>query len=274
MNEHGAEGVIGCRGRQQDLILDLYEELSAPDRRELEAHVGQCVRCRDELSGFRLTFRAIDEAGLRETATIARPGDWTALERKLLAEQSRWHARISPAPLLVKAAAVILVAGASFVAGRQWETIETTLMPAQGITGSTPGEAPTEGDLEAMDTAERFQAFSERTNGYLDRSRLVLLEFANAEPASAPPELRAASRSLLREYRVARQVADQMADQRLEGLLVELENVLREIARLTDQGDMQTIDRIRARLDESGLIEQLEILSILPNRLAQRRPRT
>jgi len=262
-----------CMSMQEDLLLYFYDDLEPARRAEVEGHLRGCGRCREELDSFRATLTAVDESGLRIAATVDRPGDWDALERRLrLSGGVLGHRLAAPARTLLRAAAIIAIAALSFAAGRQWDTVGTTvaglipetLRPVPTL--STPG-------VEHPDGLSPLQEFSRKTNDYLDRSRLVLLEFANAEQALDSPVLRQASRSLAKENTLARRVAGEVADQRLEDLVTELGNIMIEISHLSGPGDTTTMNRIRTYLDTSGLLDRLEIISAGDQRFAQRRPR-
>jgi hypothetical protein len=165
----------------------------------------------------------------------------------------------------MKAAAAIAIAGASFLAGTRFPSLVRRdapgpVRPAQGQPESAP-----------LDAESQVRAFSERTGGYLNRSRLVLLEIANAETASQSGMLQEITRKLLRESREAHQVADQMADPRFEEIVARLEGILREASRLSDWGDAPAVQRIRGRLNDSGVLEELELLIPVPARVTERR---
>jgi putative zinc finger protein len=268
-----------CTG--EDLILYIYDELPDDRRALTEAHLEACRSCREEMDSFEATLQTIDRAGMVDFATVHAPGDWSELEARLEASRSAVAPLTLPFArrpgLLAKAAAILLIVGGSFVAGRYWDSIGSSLgLPGgAGDDGSLTGN-PTSGGPRGIpeDSAARLRFFSEKTNGYLDRSRLVLLELANTGSAADATALRAASGNLLRENRLARTVAGQVADRRLEDLVGQLETILRQISRLSDQGDQATIDRIRAYVNNSGVLEQLEILSTAPQRVAEDRSRT
>jgi hypothetical protein len=123
-------------------------------------------------------------------------------------------------------------------------------------------------------TASHLRKFSQETNGYLDRTRLVLLEFANADASSDSGVLREASLVLLAESRRAQKVADRIADPRIEEIMVRLEGILRDITRLSEAGDAASMDRIKARMHDSGVLLQLEMMSVASDRIAAAGPRT
>ncbi len=250
-----------CDSLQQDLLLYLYEDLPPARHSEIRVHLGTCGRCREELESFRATLGAVDAAGLFREATVEDPGSWAALERRIRLSEGNARRGLPPAArFLLRAAAIVAVAALAFIAGRRWDTLEPQL--AGVLPGALrPVEALPPPHVGRMESQSALQVFSRRTNDYLDRSKLVLLEFANTEEALDSPALRQASRNLAQESRVARRVAGEVADRRLEDLVTELGRILLEISRLSGPKDMATINRIRADLDASGLLDRLEIMS-------------
>jgi len=262
-----------CDALQEDLLLYLYDDLPPARRAEIVAHLEACDRCRQELESFRETLSAVDASGLLDAATHDAPGSWTALESRLELLADRPRRRLPVATrFLLRAAAIVLVAALAFIAGRRWDTLEPRLaglFPG----GLRPVEALAPPDRGRMEDQSALQVFSRRTNDYLDRSKLVLLEFANTEEALDSPALRQASRNLAQESKAAQRVAGEGADRRLEELVTELGHILLEISRLSGPRDTATINRIRADLDASGLLDRLEIMSAGAPHIAQGRRR-
>jgi hypothetical protein len=254
---------LPCGTPETDLLMRLYGEMEAPVQRSLDEHTRSCAACAAWLAAGRDTLDTVSGSGLREMATLDAPGSWPAL-RSALAAGSR------PAPAstwwrLAQAAAVLLLAGASFMVGRSWdEWAGAPPAPDAAAGPATPGAA--------LDSEGRLLLFSQRTNDYLDRSRMVLLELANGDLGAEPLSLSEASRRLLQENPAAREVAREIADRRLQDLVGELEVLLGQISRLP-ASETGHVERIRTYLNNSGVLEQLELLRAAP-RLASDRRRT
>src|SRR5262245_40105283 len=115
----------GCSMPQQDLVLYLYGELPPARRAAVEDHIGGCSACRTDLASLGETMAAIEKirpARLDEMGSeVDWDREWERLERRIRSigsVSSRGAARFAP-PMLLKAAAVLLVAGASFAIGHQ-----------------------------------------------------------------------------------------------------------------------------------------------------------
>ena len=265
-----------CSSMDQDLVLYLYSELPFLRREALEEHLAACARCRAESASFRETLTAVSAARLSEAASRAVPADWTdqweSIRARIESEPAPGARRGFMASPMLKAAAVILVSGVSFVAGHQWNSLlSSSLMKVTPWSSAPPGPAMLDGVAIPEDAAARLQLFSKHTHGYLNRTRLVLLEFANAHEAGGSRSLREASNNLLRETKSARKIAGQLSDARIEELLAQVEGILSEISRLSDPGDSTTVKRIKTEVHDSGVLDQLELLSFVPTHLAQER---
>ncbi|HKY32067.1 MAG TPA: hypothetical protein VJV23_05980 [Candidatus Polarisedimenticolia bacterium] len=250
-----------CGTSEQDLVLLLYGELEETARRGVSSHAAACDACRDRLDALRAAFALVERSGFGQRRPEDLASQWAPLRARLAAESRPSGRYGSLLPLLAKAAAVLVLAGASFWVGRVWDG--GSLMPGRHPGDAVSGEAPLDGQA-------RLLAFSERTNDYLDRSRLVLLELSNGELSTDSMALSQASRTLLRENPAARRVARQIADQRLQDLVEEIESILSQISRLP-QGEQDGLDRLRTYVNNSGVLEQLEVLSAVPHgRLPER----
>ncbi len=270
MSNQGAIGPAGhpaCGRPQQDLVLYLYGEMPEGAGDGIAGHVAACRSCADDLESFRSTLEIVDRSGIREATTLEPPLTWAALRTGLQTVQV--GTSLSAPGRLLKAAAVVIVAGTAFLMGRYWDDVS----PA-GAGGSSLGRAYVPGPAGGpplpgvegirpvpQDAVWRLRVFSEETNGYLDRTRLVLLEVTNADAGPESETLRRVSRTLLRESRHARQVAEKIDDRSLADLVGRLKGILEQIALMTDQNGVTALDQIRTQVNNSGVLVELEILS-------------
>jgi hypothetical protein len=257
---------LPCGTSEIELLVGLYGELEGPSQRSLEEHARACAACAAWMAAGRDTFDLLRASGLREMATDESPGSWPDL-RAALAAGSRKATPVFPWWRLAQAAAVLLLAGASFTVGRLWDQA-AGMFSGPDAAAALPGAAGATG----LDSDGRLLLFSQRTNDYLDRSRMVLLELANGDFGAEGLSLSEASRRLLQENPAARPVAREIADRRLQDLVEELEVLLGQISRLP-QTESGHVERIRTYLNNSGLLEQLELMGAAP-RLASDRRRT
>jgi len=266
-----------CQELGEDLVLHLYDELSEAERTALDSHLAVCNDCREELRSSRDALQTIDGARINQMATFRLPS-WDDLEDELayslaplpLAATPR---RFGGMSTMAKAASILLLAGGAFIAGLQWNSIAAAIVQTASTSRMAQPPHPLDGTgaapLPAVASAgDRMRAFAEQTHGYFQRSRLVLLEFANSDQIS-DGTMSAASRNLLRETASARRVAGQIHDERIQDLVVTLEEILTRIA----SNDTDAAERARLRSDVEDLLGRLE-LTAPPERFAQERSRT
>ena len=165
---------------------------------------------------------------------------------------------------------MVLLAGMAFLLGRYWDRVA----PAGGSTAGLPAGAVTpDASAALLDPQTRLTRFVSQTDGYLRKSHLVLLEFANGEAAQDPAALTQVSRALAKETRKAEQIAAQLADARIQGLVSRLGAALGAVAAL-EASDHEGRDRARQLINESGVLEELEILDTVAGSAAMERTRT
>ncbi len=65
------------------------DDLSAPDRRSIEAHLGACPACREHRSRLARALEALDLAAVSPPVGADAPSLWPALERRIADHHSR-----------------------------------------------------------------------------------------------------------------------------------------------------------------------------------------
>ncbi len=214
---------MSCR-RVQGLLLEyVFDDMGAAQRAALESHLDGCPRCRQRVSGLRRLWRALPEpypAALEpQPATWER--SWSAiLERITLPAEAQAAAGIDRRPTFARGTAVAASLCLAFLLGLHWPDLR---LAALRMAGRAPAYVPHVSGLETFQSA---------SHGYLQRTRLLLLEVRQSEPSSgslADTSLVSHSRSLLGEAPRHLTAAREVRNPHLEALLFELEDILRQI---------------------------------------------
>ena len=153
---------------------------------------------------------------------------------------------MSPAPLGLAAAVVVLVVGA-FFAGR-------ALSPAP-----SPSGAATAAALEQM----RERILLVDLGEHLDRSQMVLVELVSADE-NATVDIsseRARAEQLVADSRLYRQTAEATGDVALSELLDEIERVLTEVAASPESGSSRDLADVRRRIESRDLLFKVRVVS-------------
>jgi hypothetical protein len=234
-----------------DLVLHYYGELSASEERSAAAHLASCAACRGELTRLQRVLGAIDEHALA-------PADlpdgfertvWARLEPNLQRDRRGWWAWLvlSPAPMALAAAVIVLV-GAAFFAGRMFP-------PA-----STPGDVATASRTPEQ-VRERILLID--LGEHLDRSQMVLVELVSAE-GEGDVDIsgeRARAEELVAANRLYRQTAMETGDTAVREFLDELERVLVDVAASPEHVSSKDLDEVQRRIESRNLLFKVRVVS-------------
>lgn len=233
---------------EPDLVLHYYGELADADDRSAATHLAECLDCRREFTRLQRVLGAIDESVVApELPEHFERIVWARLEPNLRYRRRGWVSwlMLSPAPLAVAAAILVLAVGA-FFAGRLSSPSRTA--PA---VAANPVEQIRERIL-LIDLGE-----------HLDRSQMVLVELVSA-PSGEPMDVageRAHAEQLLAANRLYRQAAASTGDTAMTDLLDELERVLVELAARPDRLSSQELEGVREQIDAKGLLFRVRVVS-------------
>ena len=234
-----------------DLVLHYYGEMSPAEDSAAAAHLAHCTACRGELAKLQRVLGAVDGAafavdppeGFERTV-------WARLEPNLRRDDRRRYSWLvlTPAPLALAAAVLVLV-GASFLAGRMFSTPST-------VGG---GDAPV--PVSAERVRERILLVD--LGDHLDRSQMVLVELVSADTDGALDisAERARAEQLVADNRIYRQTAAQSGERAVSDLLDELERVLVDVAASPEQLTSAQLDEVRRRIESRGLLFKVRVVS-------------
>jgi hypothetical protein len=235
---------------QDELILHYYGESGPGEEQHTAAHLEACAPCRGEYVRLQQVLGVIDE----NTAAVEPPPSfertvWARLEPNLRPARRTWTSwLLTPAPLGLAAAVVVLVVGA-FFAGR-------ALSPA-----------PPPADSGAA-TAAALQQIRERilladVGEHLDRSQMALVELVSSD-GSSPGDFaseRSRAEQLVADSRLYRQTAEATGNTALSELLDEIERVLTDVAASPESGSARDLADVRRRIESRDLLFKVRVVS-------------
>ena len=236
---------------EDELILHYYGESDAPQEQQAAAHLEDCGLCRNEYARLQRVLGVIDEraVAVEPHASFERTM-WARLEPNLRPAQRSWLSwmLMSPAPLGLAAAVVVLVS-AAFFAGR-------ALSPAPA-----PPSAAATASVAAAGIRERILLTD--LGEHLDRSQMALVELVSAEdndPTSMASE-RSRAQQLVADTRLYRQTAEETGDVALRELLDDIERVLTEVAATPESGSSADLADVRQRIESRDLLFKVRVIS-------------
>ena len=172
---------------------------------------------------------------------------WARLEPNLRPARRSWMSWLmSPAPLGLAAAVVVLVVGA-FFAGR----------------ALSPAPSPTDAATAAAVEQFRERILLSDLGEHLDRSQMALVELVSVDE-NATRDIsgeRSRAEQLVADSRLYRQTAESTGDVALSELLDEIERVLTEVAASPQSGSSRDLADVRRRIESRDLLFKVRIVS-------------
>lgn len=221
---------------EEELVLYYYGETTGG---EAEAHLAVCEDCRAHYAGLQRVLNVVDCFPVPERGENYGRQVW----QRLGLERPRfWKPWLFPARRWASIAAVAALVVAAFLAGR------LSPRPPRQTAGNS-GQVRERILLVAL-------------GDHLERSQMVLVELANADPRhgldiSAEQER---AGELINENRLYRQTAARTGETAVAGVLDELERVLLEIARGPSTLTPEDVERIRNRIKADGILFKVRVI--------------
>lgn len=279
------------------MVEGLYGELDEARLREFDDHLGACSDCAALYDELRATMRTMSRRRRPDPGAVFWEGYWPRLEKRVARDEgvldaSRFGPRRSLGSWGYRAAAAVVVLAAGVWIGR------TVLQPAprtadrapeiahttpydesradESGAARTPAARPGAIDAPAGERLETASdapaeppativaaAAGDEALRYIGRSQVVLLALLNggdgeAEPVAYGAE-RAQARVLVAEGRRLQDGLTRSEDRRLRELIGQLEMILREIANLEADNDLDAVEMIRNRVDREGVLLRIDL---------------
>jgi len=216
----------------EQLTMLYYGEASPPP------HLEECSECRERFDSLRRALSSV-EMPAPERAAEYGAEVWSRIERKIEKPRRRW--------LVPVAAAVVLLLGGAFEAGRLYQ-------------GGRQERRRVVVPVAESGTAERILLVA--VGDYLERSQIVLIELANADPNTALDisQTQDQARDLVSENRLYRQTAERTGQAGIASLLEDLERVLLEIEHAPSMMPPQELEQLRHRLRDDGILFKMRVV--------------
>jgi hypothetical protein len=241
---------------EEDLILHYYGETGTA----AEPHLSDCPACRDRYQSLQRVLNSVEGAPVPHRDGEYEDAVWNRLAPKLEQRRRRsawfnpawfnpaWFAPRRWAPVALAMALLVVV----FFAGRYSPRTEQTAV--------TTG-------VEAVPN-DRERVLLVAVGDHLQRSKMLLIEIANADPNAALlfADGRETAQDLVYANRLYRQTAITTGDARVVALLDDLERVLIEMAHGPDELRDANLEALRERIKREGLIFKIRVAG---TRLAQ-----
>jgi hypothetical protein len=233
---------------EEQLILHYYGEAGegedALDALETEQHLETCSECRGLYGSLQRVLNVVDSLPVPERGPEYGAQVWRRIEQRIPARR-RFHWAVPPLwrwAAASMACAALMVA--AFLAGRSYPG----------------GHKPTQ--MASVDKQAGERVLLVAVGDYLERSQMVLIELANADPTSAKDITSEQERAenLVTETRLYRQTAAHTGDTQISSVLDELERVLVDITHAPSNMSPQQLGELRQRLEAEGILFKIRVL--------------
>jgi hypothetical protein len=233
---------------EEELILHYYgDEGESPDAAR---RLDECTECRALYGSLQRTLNVVDALPVPERDAEYGARVWRRIEGRLAGSPSGIRQAFHLWPLRLPwrwAAAGAAFAGllaAAFLAGRYYPLSRRAAPAAEA------------------DSQARESVLLVAVGDYLERSQMVLIELANANPKSALDISAEQERAhgLVSETRLYRQTAERTGDAAVAGVLDELERVLLDITHEPSRMSPEELEKLRERLKAEGILFKIRVL--------------
>jgi len=219
-----------------DLILLQYGE--AEDAPAAESHLSECADCRRRREELQEVLAAADPLPVPERGPDYGADVWRRIAPRLaLRPVPAVPRRVRWAPPVALAASLLL----AFLLGRHW--------PAAPPPESAPG-------------AVRERILLVAVGEHLERSQMVLVEIANADP-QAPGDIAPARRmaqELVDANRLYRVTAQRSGEAGVADVLDDLERTLLEIAHSPEDATPVQLKTLQKHIESRGLLFKVRVI--------------
>jgi len=231
---------------EEQLVLHYYGDEG--DTLAAERHLEECGDCRVAYGSLQRVLNVVDSLPVPDRADDYGARVWQRIERRLPSRSRVWSPWRVPLPWRWAAAGAAFAGllTIAFLAGRYY-----------------PRDRRPEQMAEASDPRAGERIMLLAVGDYLERSQMVLIELANANP-KGPLDISAEQEraaDLVGESRLYRQTAEHAGNVRVAGMLDDLDRVLLEIAHAPSRLSPRQLQELRRRLKDEGILFKIRVLN-------------
>jgi hypothetical protein len=233
--------------RDDDLILYYYGEGRGRDRARVEHHLESCGACAAAYRALADTLQLIGAADVPDRDESYPMEVWQRIRSRLPEQEAPWWQAWFEWRVVAAAAAVTVLVGAAFVAGR--------VSPR----GAPPAPAAAAA-VDPKDAGARVRLAA--TGDHLERSERVLLDLVNADGQTVDlTDQQTSAADLIDSNRLYREAAARAGDTLVANVLDDLERSLLEIVHGPSMPEPAELDEVRRRVDAAALLFKVRVLA-------------
>lgn len=242
--------------KYQNMISDvLYNELNEKELSEFENHISSCESCKEEFEQIKSTLNFVGKRIKPEREDLYWDNFWNKLEPEIkqINEEKSFRQKlfdnflVSRKPVLQFGAALVLIMFGLLI-GRFIYDNESNIPDGNTI----------------KQTEFVNAALQQRTDRYIQRSKVLLLGLVNFDPADGIENInlnhqKEISRELIIEAAILKDKYKSPSTKQLKKLISDLEIILLQIANLEKEQDIEGIDLVKSGVDKKGIFLKINI---------------
>jgi hypothetical protein len=255
-----------CTQCQEWAAESFYGDLSDEKKHILEEHLRECEHCAAALSEMSSTLGIMEKRQRPEPDDTFWDGYWDRLAVRMEAE------KVFETPFVEKAKRPFF--GLGFVPRWAFQAAAAIVLVVVGIFIGrvlyTPGPQGIQtADLAAAQpqAAPGFE-LAQRTQAYVQRSKLLLLGLVNFDPTEGDlytldlPYKQEVSRGLLQEAGWLKQELGNSRQRRMQELVADLEAILLQIANLEAEEDLEAVELVQTGVESRGIFLKIHLADV------------
>lgn len=256
-----------CKKCQNMMGDALYNELSTIEMNNFMVHIASCKNCNEEFVELKATAGLVDERIIPDRDDLYWDNYWNKLESKIEKENSKKSffqnltELILPSPKAVKQIgfALTLVIVGVFI-GKFGFNNEDIQQPINNISSQN----------NVVNAA-----LQERTDRYIERSKVLLLGLVNFDPSDGIEGInfnkqKEISQDLIKEAAYLKNQYAAVTSDQLKKLVSDLEVILLQIANLEAEHNIEGIDLVKRGVDRKGIFLKININEMQKSNLIQK----
>ena len=251
-----------CKHCQSLFIDALYDELSSEQKERFDAHLAACPACASAFEELGATLGVMSRRERQEPEDVFWTGYWDRLAERLDASEKTegktvpwWRRAVRPVEFhpywAIGTAAAMLLIGI-FIG--KWVFGPPAIQQRQG--GPVADSSPRTAEMVALEN---------RTDRYLQRSKVILLGLINFDPETEDPvtlnlpQQQVMSQDLLQEADYLKNALNESPNSQLKQLITDLEVILLQIANLESERDLSAVEMVKSGVDRRGILLKINL---------------
>ncbi len=259
--------MIKCKKCRSLFLEYFYGELDASKKKLFDDHLSVCKKCQSEFAEMK--------AVLQFTGKRVRPEPpeefWDSYEEKLERRIELEESSVTDSePLWEKLGKRLnLVPKWAYQAAAAAALILIGVFIGRGLFSPAPSgtqHAALQSELAAPQQPEA--TLVNRSQAYIERSKLILLALVNFDPAVEDPYAldlpfqKQVSKELVEEASFLKQELADSDHERLESLIAGLEMILLQIANLESEKDFESIELVKDGINRRGILMEINLTDL------------